>query len=97
MTITEICVMKKPSILFPLPWAIDNHQFYNAQFLKKNGAAEVLESSHESIVSLASFLEKLAINKKQLEMMSKSCSKISLPHSSNEILRIIDEYFYQEN
>ena len=93
MTIAEICMMKKPSILLPLPWAIDNHQFYNAQLLKKNGAAEVLESSNNSITSLTSFLEKLALNKEHLEMMSKSCSKISLPHSSKEILRIIDEYF----
>ena len=93
MTIAEVCIMRKPSILFPLPWAIDNHQFYNAQFLKKNGAAEVLESSNKSISPLTSFLEKLSIDKKHLEMMSKSCSRISLPESSKEILRIIDEYF----
>ncbi len=93
MTISELCIMKKPSVLFPLPWAIDNHQFYNAQFLKENGAAEVLESSQNSINPLTSFLEKVAMDKKSLEMMSRSCTSIHLPHSSKEILKIIDEYF----
>ena len=33
-TISELRVVKKPSILIPFPAAVDNHQFYNAQELK---------------------------------------------------------------
>jgi len=93
MTITELCVMKKPSILFPLPWAIDNHQFYNAKFLQNKGVAEILESSNNSINSLTFILEKFATDKKNLEIMSKCFSNLSLPNSSKEIFRMINEYF----
>ena len=41
-TIAEIVFCNIPSILAPYPWAIDNHQFYNAFFLEKNGKAIIL-------------------------------------------------------
>jgi UDP-N-acetylglucosamine--N-acetylmuramyl-(pentapeptide) pyrophosphoryl-undecaprenol N-acetylglucosamine transferase len=33
MTVSELMLAAKPSILIPLPHAIDNHQFYNAKIL----------------------------------------------------------------
>jgi UDP-N-acetylglucosamine--N-acetylmuramyl-(pentapeptide) pyrophosphoryl-undecaprenol N-acetylglucosamine transferase len=36
MTVSELILSAKPSILIPLPHAIDNHQFYNAKILADN-------------------------------------------------------------
>jgi len=41
-TIAETAVCNIPAILIPYPYAIDNHQYYNALFLEKNGKAIIL-------------------------------------------------------
>jgi UDP-N-acetylglucosamine--N-acetylmuramyl-(pentapeptide) pyrophosphoryl-undecaprenol N-acetylglucosamine transferase len=32
-------------VFIPLPWAIDNHQFYNAQHLKEKNAGYLIQES----------------------------------------------------
>jgi UDP-N-acetylglucosamine--N-acetylmuramyl-(pentapeptide) pyrophosphoryl-undecaprenol N-acetylglucosamine transferase len=43
LTVSELSCIGKPSILVPYPFAIDNHQRANADFLARNGAATVVE------------------------------------------------------
>lgn len=43
MTITELSIAGKPSILVPLPYAAENHQFYNAKVLESVNAAKIIE------------------------------------------------------
>ena len=45
MTMAELTVCGKPSVLIPLPTAIYQHQTYNAEVLKKAGAALVIPQS----------------------------------------------------
>ncbi|MCX6347556.1 MAG: UDP-N-acetylglucosamine--N-acetylmuramyl-(pentapeptide) pyrophosphoryl-undecaprenol N-acetylglucosamine transferase, partial [Actinobacteria bacterium] len=45
-TIAEIAFCNIPAILIPYPWAIDNHQYYNAFFLEKNGKAIILNDKN---------------------------------------------------
>ena len=59
MTISEICCSSKPSILLPLPWATDNHQYLNAKFLEDKNASIVLESTLDSADSLFTLLNDL--------------------------------------
>jgi len=44
-TISELRVVKKPALLIPYPAAVDNHQYYNAENLKKENLSfiEVLD------------------------------------------------------
>ena len=35
MTLSEICELSKPSILLPLPWSADDHQYKNALYLQE--------------------------------------------------------------
>ena len=45
MTLSEICELRrKPSILLPLPWSADDHQYKNALYLQNLGAAILIES-----------------------------------------------------
>jgi UDP-N-acetylglucosamine--N-acetylmuramyl-(pentapeptide) pyrophosphoryl-undecaprenol N-acetylglucosamine transferase len=43
MTLSELALMKKPSILIPSPNVADNHQYYNALALADAGAAILIE------------------------------------------------------
>ncbi|MEL0082054.1 MAG: undecaprenyldiphospho-muramoylpentapeptide beta-N-acetylglucosaminyltransferase [Gammaproteobacteria bacterium] len=42
LTISELCLARKPSILVPLPSAVDDHQTANASYLVEQGAAVLL-------------------------------------------------------
>jgi UDP-N-acetylglucosamine--N-acetylmuramyl-(pentapeptide) pyrophosphoryl-undecaprenol N-acetylglucosamine transferase len=46
LTINELVISKKPSILIPLPYATENHQLYNAKVLEKVGCAEIIEEKN---------------------------------------------------
>lgn len=43
MTISELALAHKPSILIPLPTAAENHQFFNAKVLEDVDAAKIIE------------------------------------------------------
>jgi UDP-N-acetylglucosamine--N-acetylmuramyl-(pentapeptide) pyrophosphoryl-undecaprenol N-acetylglucosamine transferase len=45
-TIAEIASCNIPAILIPYPGAIDNHQYFNAFFLEKNGKAVILKDEN---------------------------------------------------
>jgi len=45
LTIAEICAVGLPSILIPFPYAVDDHQTYNAKYLSDQGAAYLLNQS----------------------------------------------------
>ena len=43
MTITELSICSKASIIIPLPTAAENHQYYNAKVLESKNAAKIIE------------------------------------------------------
>lgn len=43
MTITELALTKKKSLLIPYPYAAENHQLYNAQVIKDAGIGIIIE------------------------------------------------------
>ena len=51
ITLGEIGVCGKPSVLIPSPYVAENHQFHNAMTLKNNGAAEIIEEK-DGMVSI---------------------------------------------
>jgi hypothetical protein len=61
MTVSELMCSAKPSILIPLPHAIDNHQFHNAKILADNGAGILIEQQMLSIL-----FKRLGINQAPL-------------------------------
>ncbi|MGM0365763.1 MAG: undecaprenyldiphospho-muramoylpentapeptide beta-N-acetylglucosaminyltransferase [Actinomycetota bacterium] len=42
-TIAELAITDIPAILIPYPYAIDNHQYYNAKYLADNGRAILIQ------------------------------------------------------
>lgn len=58
-TVAELTVMGRPSILVPLPHALDNDQLNNARRLAEAGGAWCIEQRHLSPERLADELEKL--------------------------------------
>ena len=81
-TIFEIMEYNIPSILIPYPDAVANHQFYNADFLVKNGKAIMIEDkdlSEKKVVEVIKILAE-ADWKKYKEM--KSLKIVNVPVDS---------------
>ena len=90
MAISEICFLGKPSILLPLPWAADNHQYFNALYVRNLGAAELIESSLKNSNKLAMKILELKKDNQKRTLMGEQ-AKIAFNFSSNEIYKFIDE------
>lgn len=59
LTIAEICAVGIPSILIPFPYAVDDHQTYNAKYLSNQGAAILVKQSALSPQHLSEMLQDL--------------------------------------
>ena len=58
-TVAELTVMGRPSILVPLPHALDNDQLNNAKRLAASGGAWVLEQKDITVESLTAAVQQL--------------------------------------
>ncbi|MCE5330004.1 undecaprenyldiphospho-muramoylpentapeptide beta-N-acetylglucosaminyltransferase [bacterium] len=65
-SVAEIAYCNIPAILIPYPWAIDNHQYFNAGFLEKNGKAIIIEDANFSCESLIKIINDLEKESKKL-------------------------------
>ena len=88
-TINDLIRHKVPSIIFPLPNSIYNHQYYNAKFLLDKKACIVLDESNFNLNSYSKSLNKLIIEKKYFEKMQESINNIILPDTNELILKTI--------
>ena len=88
-TINDLIRHKVPSIIFPLPNSIYNHQYYNAKFLLDKKACIVLNENNFNINNYSKSLNKLIIEKKYFENMQKSIKNIILPDTNELILKTI--------
>ncbi len=83
MTVSELMLAGKPSILIPLPYAIDNHQFYNAKILADNQAGILIEQKDLTLAMLEKTLLKL--NKKSIQTMANNAKQLSKPNAAKLI------------
>lgn len=62
MTITELEIVGKPSILIPLPSAAENHQYYNAKVLEEKGIAKIILEQELSVNNLYDTIKSILSN-----------------------------------
>lgn len=53
LTIAELSAVGLGALLIPFPYAVDNHQYFNARFLEQHGAAQILLEADLGAESLA--------------------------------------------
>lgn len=90
-TIFEIALVKKPSILIPLPDAAQNHQVKNAYAYANTGASVVLEQGN---LMPNLFLEEIRtiLKPETVIQMKAAAEKFSKPDASGVIARFILDY-----
>ncbi len=70
-TVAELAITNIPSILIPYPGAIDNHQFYNAQYLVKNKKAVMILDKDLNKENLNDEINNLLANNKEKYFLIK--------------------------
>lgn len=85
MTVNELQVCGKASILIPSPYVAENHQFHNAMSLKRNNAAELIEEKNLDGRVLLETVRSIFGNKQRLEEMSKNARSIAITDADRRI------------
>ena len=88
MTISELALSHKPSILIPLPFAAENHQFFNAKVLESVKAAKIIEQKDLTEDTLNSAVLEI-ISNNNIEKMGENASKVIVKDVEEKIYNCI--------
>ena len=91
ITLSEIQVMGKPSILIPSPNVAENHQYHNAMSLVEKNAAVMIEEKDLTPEKLTEEIDKLAADPERLVQYSENAKAMAISDSSKRIYSIIIE------
>lgn len=84
MAIAELCMVGKPVILVPFPYAAEDHQTLNALSLVKNDAARMISNQDAPEKLISTILEILG-DEKGSEEMASNLKKMAIPESAERI------------
>ena len=90
-TVNEIIYTNKPSILIPFPFAIDDHQFYNASFLEKKLCAKIIKNSEISSDLILNTLLGFYKNPDKVKFISQKLKDLTYKNTTNDILKLIQK------
>jgi len=77
MTVSELAAMELASILIPYPYAIDDHQMANAQYLVNVGASVLIRQADLTPETLAKQLSMCLANRNEMASAAKQCAKLN--------------------
>ncbi len=89
IAISELCLVGKPVILMPLPWAAEDHQTKNAEALVEEKAALMIKDA-EANEKLVPAVLKVIQDDMLLKQMGENIKKLGKPNATKEI---VDEIF----
>lgn len=86
-SLAELCVMGRPAILLPYPYAADNHQEYNARLVVDGGGALLRKESELTAVALAEEIIGLLGDQPRLRRMGEQAREAAFPEATANIVR----------
>lgn len=86
MTVSELCIVGRPAILIPYPYAADDHQYANAASLVKAGAAIVIRQRELDPLRLASEIDRLSGNRDLLWQMAIAAHSLAKADATDQVV-----------
>jgi len=86
LTISELAQTGTPSILVPYPFAVDDHQTRNAQFLSERGAAILLPQADLNPERLGILLHALLNSPHELRRMAAAARHCATPEALDKVV-----------
>ena len=91
-SISELCLLEKPSILVPSPNVAENHQFHNANALAIKDAAILIEDK-DAVENLVNEAVSTIFDTQKLNELSKNISQLAVKNSAEiiakEVIKLI--------
>ncbi len=89
MTVSELCAMKKPSILIPSPNVTANHQDKNAHALVTLGGAVKIPETDLTGIRLYEVLHELVTDSVKLQKMSEALTPLSITDGDKRVGELV--------
>jgi len=86
LTVSELAAAAVPSILVPYPYAADDHQTKNAEFLSDKNAAILIQQRDLQAQNLLDILLLLNQDREKLLAMSLAAQQLSRPNATTEVI-----------
>lgn len=96
ITLSEIQVKGKPSVLIPSPNVAENHQYHNAMALVEKNAAVMIEEKDLTPEKLTEEIDKLASDPERLKEYSENAKKMAVDDAAKRIYSVIIEVLSQK-
>jgi len=98
LSLAELCLYGKPSLLIPLPTAAGNHQEANARNMEQNGASILVLQKDLTTDRLEKELIGLLKDENRMQTMSEKALALAKPDSArlivDDILKYAEEYVF---
>ncbi|MEQ1667880.1 MAG: undecaprenyldiphospho-muramoylpentapeptide beta-N-acetylglucosaminyltransferase [Sulfuriferula sp.] len=86
LTVAELAAAGVPALLVPFPYAVDDHQTTNAQFLVAAGAAQLLPQAGLTAAQIAAALQQL--DSAQLLTMAQAAKSLAKPDATLAVAQL---------
>lgn len=91
LTVSELTLAGRGALLVPYPYAIDDHQTFNAQWLEDNGAGIVKQQRDLTVEDLAEFIRNVSEDRQQLVVMAQNAKALAMPEAANDVATMCEK------
>lgn len=88
-TLTELSVLGKACLLVPYPFAVDNHQYYNAKIFSDAGAAVLCPQEDLTTQQILTFVKDVLRQPDARDAMQRAMLRQARPHAVQAIAQIL--------
>lgn len=96
LTVSEVCIARRPVILVPSPNVAEDHQTKNAKALTDKDAA-LMVPDKEADIRLVDEALKLMFNKHRGEVLMNNIAKLAKPNATIEIVNEIEKLLHEKS
>ena len=89
-TVSELCLVAKPTVFVPSPNVSEDHQTKNAMALVEKGAAAIVADS-EAVERGMEVAMELITNKEQLEALRSNIAKLAISDAADRVVNEIEK------
>jgi len=89
MTVAEISAIGLGSLMIPFPFAVDDHQTTNAQYLLEHGAAMLIQQKDLTVDALSEIIS--GLNRATCLTMTIKAKKLGKPNATRDVANICIE------
>ncbi len=91
ITLSELQICGKASVLIPSPYVAENHQYHNAMTLVNAGAASIIEEKDLSTEALDTKISSMIFSKESLSIMGAKAKACGISDANERIYKVITE------